>query len=302
MKSYNVFTVSKGFNVKTGAGFTLIELLVVISIIAMLLGILMPAIGKARTQARIMTCTANTKQIGTLVALYQADTGNSAPVVLSRWATEWPAKNRLVSLALGDYVSGPAKLPASFDPATIWMDSLYARYYTTYMPKFFACPFTRDKKPGQSGEWVFGTKDIQGRLFQTMTSMGRASSYDTWLWPVVRGNQLTVYPSGLPDGAPQYGVLLWNTAVENGFRANPNSAECYAKIKDKPMRWDRQQLRQTRASSFSAATILLCYQGETTGTQYIINPDSHKRSVGGTNALFGDLHVGWVKGTQIGWK
>ncbi|MGE4286803.1 MAG: type II secretion system protein, partial [Phycisphaerae bacterium] len=43
-------------------GFTLIELLVVISIIAMLMAIMMPALGKARESARMTLCKTNLKQ------------------------------------------------------------------------------------------------------------------------------------------------------------------------------------------------------------------------------------------------
>ena len=60
-------------------GFTLIELLVVVSIITLLISILLPAVGAARTRARVSACVQNMKQHGIGVANYAAANGDTLP-------------------------------------------------------------------------------------------------------------------------------------------------------------------------------------------------------------------------------
>jgi prepilin-type N-terminal cleavage/methylation domain-containing protein len=77
--------LKSGIDSRRPRGFTLVELLVVISIIALLLAVLMPALSKAREQGRRVVCAANLKQLGTLLEFYSMDNKSSYPIPYSCW-------------------------------------------------------------------------------------------------------------------------------------------------------------------------------------------------------------------------
>src|SRR5690348_16096505 len=60
--------------------FTLVELLVVIGIIALLIGILLPSLARAREQAKKTACLSNLRQVHQSFAIYAGDNKDQVPL------------------------------------------------------------------------------------------------------------------------------------------------------------------------------------------------------------------------------
>ena len=79
---------------KRRKGFTLVELLVVIAIIALLMGILMPALAKVRAIAYQLVCGTNLSGLGKAMRLYAGDYEEKYPITENAGSAVWDATNQ----------------------------------------------------------------------------------------------------------------------------------------------------------------------------------------------------------------
>lgn len=133
-------------------GFTLVELLVVIGIIALLIAILLPALGTARRQANSVKCLSSLRSIGQAFFLYERDYGGAWPVVAHHDRSGGGSGPKLFPVGHGDRQWMDFIAPYIVGKKTISEAKDLEEARDAYDK--FACPAFERK--GDKDPWYFG--------------------------------------------------------------------------------------------------------------------------------------------------
>ena len=151
-------------------GFTLVELLVVIGIIAVLIAVLLPALGKAQEHARRTACLSNLHQVGLATLQYAHDSKGYVPPRFRRGIVNgvhayYPSVTWGPNVTLPDNTLTPPRPGGGY---AMYVSQPYGAAKSKYLPNcdVFFCPSDSVRRPFRQPvkDWETGTvyPDLQG--------------------------------------------------------------------------------------------------------------------------------------------
>jgi len=288
-------------------GFTLIELLVVIAIIALLIGILLPALGAARNSARLLVCLSNQRSIGQAYETYLSDQGIGKGIYTTVYPQFLPDFQERYPEMVGGFF-GPAYLQGSNASVGAILDEMGRQINSSNVPRHMWYPMVTLAEhsgvaPEAAEDTWFTCPNAVGQLStreDPLSSAGGARS--TWPWiNFMIADRDREFPeddaaatfteywfNDVPPPSPEQvssnvsltytGGPITVAGIEPGVNARP-----------------RQHLERT------ASELVLAYEALDWRPRHISGGGSYKANenysdsrTAGSTLLFGDMHAEFV--------
>jgi len=212
------------------AAFTLIELLVVVAIIALLVSILLPSLGKARSQARATLCGTRIAQVTKGMLLYADDFSETPPFIDHGFDRPDPNEAWLAEPNQMQVVLNHSNGEEDWNAAGVRLPDSGVLFPYTRFPDLYRCPeFTRLNYSQMKHHRFNYTRSIGGRRWRAPPPRenGNHPAFGDFRGPILKPS--TVY-------APGALVMMvdeqWNRHVAADYQYNSNPDA------DKPMRAD----------------------------------------------------------------